>query len=46
MRYVIIVWAIFLTVGLAVTAQPPQAPAQAQPSGSASQSVLRPNTDC
>ena len=35
MRYVIIVWAIFLTVGLAVTAQPPQAPAQAPPSGSA-----------
>ena len=35
MRYVIIVWAIFLTVGLAVTAQPPQAPAQAQPGGSA-----------
>ena len=35
MRYVIIVLAIFLTVVLAVTAQPPQAPATAQPSGSA-----------
>ena len=39
MRYVIIVWAIFLTVGLAVTAQPPQAPAQAQPSGSQAPAV-------
>ena len=35
MRYVIIVFAILLTVGLATTAQQAQAPAQVQPNGSA-----------
>ena len=35
MRYVIIVLAIFLTVGLAVTGQPSQAPAPAQINGAA-----------
>ena len=35
MRYVIIALAIIFTVGLAVTAQPPQATTQAQPNGSA-----------
>ena len=35
MRYILIVVAILFSVGLAVTAQPPQAPAQAQPNGSA-----------
>src|SRR6187431_1871704 len=35
MRYLIVVLAIFLTVGLAVTAQQAQTPAQVQPNGSA-----------
>jgi polyvinyl alcohol dehydrogenase (cytochrome) len=35
MRYILIILAIFLAVGLAVMAQPQQAPAQAQPNGSA-----------
>jgi len=35
MRYIIVVLAIFLTVGLAATAQQAQTPAQVQPNGSA-----------
>src|SRR5262245_45561414 len=35
MRYIIVVLAIFLTVGLAATAQQAQTPGQAQPNGSA-----------